>query len=99
MRGGNLVLRGLAVQMTNPKAALQWIAIVGLGLGPNAPAWVGATLVVVATVLSITVHLAYAATFSAAPVVTFYRRARRWIDGALGAFFGYAAWRLANYRE
>lgn len=99
MRGGNLVLRGLTIQMTNPKAALQWIAIVGLGLGPDAPVWVGVTLIVVATTLSIVIHLAYAATFSTSPVIAFYRRTRRWIDGALGSFFAYAAYRLATYRE
>lgn len=31
-------LRGLTIQMTNPKAVLAWIAIVSLGLQPEAPA-------------------------------------------------------------
>ena len=39
--------RGLAIQLTNPKAALTWVAIISLGLNPDAP--VG---VVVALVLS-----------------------------------------------
>lgn len=84
--------------MTNPKAALHWIAIVGIGLGAGAPLWVGITLVVSTTLLSLLGHLAYAVAFSTAPVVAFYRRARRWIEGALGLFFGVAAFKIATYR-
>lgn len=97
--GKNLFFRGLSVQMTNPKAALQWIAIVGLGLGPEAPTWLGVTLIVVATTLSLLVHLLYAITFSTTPVVAFYRRSRRWIEGALGAFFVFAAYKIATYKQ
>lgn len=94
--GDNLFWRGLSVQMTNPKAALHWIAIVSIGLGPDAPVWLGIALVLSATALSVLGHLAYAVTFSTRPVVAFYRRARRWISGALGVFFTYAAVRLAT---
>ena len=98
-KGKNLFLQGLAIQMTNPKAALQWIAIVGLGLGADAPLWVGLTLIVTATVLSIVVHLLYAITFSTQPVIMFYQRSRRWIEGALGLFFTFAAYKIATYRN
>lgn len=97
-RGNNLYLRGLAIQMTNPKAALQWIAIVGIGLGADAPAWVGGILIASTAVMSIAGHLAYAVTFSTRPVMAFYRRTRRWIEGALGLFFSFAAFKLATYR-
>ncbi len=97
-RGENLYLRGLAIQLTNPKAALHWIAIVGIGLGPDAPIWVGITLIVSATVVSAVGHLAYAITFSTRPVVAFYKRARRWIEGALGVFFSVAAYKIATYK-
>lgn len=93
--GQNLFLRGLAIQMTNPKAALHWIAIVGIGLGPGAPLWLGVTLIVSATAMSLAGHLAYALTFSTRPVVACYARARRWIETALGAFFTFAAFKLA----
>ncbi len=98
-KGGNLFLRGLTIQMTNPKAALHWIAIVAIGLGPNAPLWVGLSLILSATVLSILGHLAYAITFSTRPVVAFYNRARRWIEAGLGVFFAFAAFKLATYRS
>lgn len=97
-RGGSLYLRGLTIQMTNPKAALHWIAIVGIGLGADAPLWVGIALIVSATAMSLLGHLAYAITFSTRPVVAFYQRARRWIDGALGLFFTFAAFKIATFR-
>jgi amino acid exporter len=34
-------IRGFTIQMTNPKAALSWIAVIALGLPENAPVWVG----------------------------------------------------------
>ena len=49
--------RGLLVQMTNPKAALAWVAIISLGLQPNAPVWVAGLIVVGTTVLSVIIHL------------------------------------------
>lgn len=97
-QGRNLYAYGLLIQMTNPKAALHWVAIVGLGLGADAPLWMGLTLIGTTTLLSIAGHLAYAVTFSTRPVVLFYRRARRWIDGALGVFFTVAAYKVATYR-
>jgi len=98
MRGANMFARGLIIQMTNPKAALQWIAIVAIGIGPQAPAAVGAALVISATALSILGHLAYALTFSTTPVIRFYTRARRGIEGALGVFFVFASVKLATAR-
>ena len=44
-RGGNLYWHELLIQMTNPKTALHWIAIVGIGLGAGSPLWVGTALV------------------------------------------------------
>lgn len=91
-------LHGLVVQMTNPKAALAWIAIVSLGLGPNAPAWVAAFIVAGTTIFSIVIHLAYAFLFSMTRMVHAYGRARRWIQGALGVFFTIAGIRLLTAR-
>ena len=98
-QGGGLYWRGLLIQMTNPKAALHWIAIVGIGLGADAPVWVGVLLVVTTTALSIAGHLAYALLFSTETVVEFYQRARRWIDGLLGVFFVFAAFKIAAFRS
>ncbi|MEK9754656.1 MAG: hypothetical protein VW338_15790 [Rhodospirillaceae bacterium] len=60
--------------------------------------WVGAALVASATTPSIAGHLAYAVTFSTRPVIAFYARARRWIEGVLGVFFTFAAFKIATYQ-
>ena len=70
-RGKNLYLQGVAIQLTNPKAALQWIAIVGIGLGDQAPLWVGLSLILIATTLSLAVHVLYAITFSTTPTIKY----------------------------
>jgi len=44
-------------------------------------------------------HLAYAVAFSTQPVIAFYRRARRWVDGLLSVFFTFAAFQLATFRN
>lgn len=90
------MLRGLLVQMTNPKAALSWIAVMTLGLRADAPLWVGAAIVGGTTLISLGGHLTYAIAFSTAPMVAAYRRARRIIETALGGFFCFASYRLAN---
>jgi len=82
--------RGYIIQMTNPKAALAWIAIISLGLQEGAPLWVGAVIVLGTFALSIVIHLLYAVAFSTPVMVRVYGKARRVIQGALGAFFALA---------
>ncbi len=76
-----------------------WIAIVAIGLGNEAPMWVGMALILIATILSLAVHVLYAVTFSTAPVVMAYQGARRWIQGSTGLFFSFAAYKIATYRQ
>jgi threonine/homoserine/homoserine lactone efflux protein len=89
-----LFRRGLSIQMTNPKAAISWIAIMTLGLSNGAPWWVAAIIVGLLTSLSVVMHLAYAQAFSAARVAAGYRRVRRRFEAATGAFFSYASYKL-----
>jgi len=92
------MVRGYIIQMTNPKAALAWIAIISLGLQDGAPVWVGVAIVVGTFILSIIVHLMYAIAFSTPFMVHLYGRARRIIQGMLGAFFVIAGIKLLTSR-
>ena len=92
-------LRGLTVQMTNPKAALAWVAIISLGLQADAPMWVGVVLVIGTGALSILIHCLYALAFSTRTMVRLYGMARRWIQGLLGAFFCFAGIKLLTSRS
>lgn len=90
--------RGFTIQMTNPKAALAWIAIISLGLSAQAPFWVAFVIVAGTTILSIVIHLLYALAFSTPPMVRLYAKARRWIQGTLGIFFTFAGLKLLTSR-
>ncbi|MCK7615805.1 LysE family translocator [Roseibium sediminicola] len=93
------LIRGYVVQMTNPKAALAWIAIISLGLQQDAPFWVGAVIVCGTTILSITIHVLYAVAFSTPVMVRIYGRARRFIQMLLGGFFAFAGVKLMLSRS
>lgn len=91
--------RGYIIQMTNPKAALAWIAIISLGLQEGAPLWVGAVIVLGTFALSIIIHLLYAVAFSTPAMVRIYSSARRSIQAVLGTFFALAGLRLLTSRS
>ncbi|MGL4489949.1 MAG: LysE family translocator [Rhizobiaceae bacterium] len=91
--------RGYIVQMTNPKAALAWVAIISLGLKDGAPLWVGAAIVLGIFVLSFIIHTLYAVAFSTPAMVQVYGRARRGIQAVLGAFFAIAGLRMLINRS
>lgn len=90
--------RGYIIQMTNPKAALAWIAIISLGLQEGAPLWVGAVIVFGTFALSVIIHLLYAVAFSTPVMVRIYGKARRGIQAVLGTFFALAGLRLLTSR-
>ncbi|HEV7371175.1 LysE family translocator [Arenibaculum sp.] len=89
-------LRGWGIHLTNPKAILAWIAIISLGLKPGAPPWVAAAIVGGTMVFAVCFYTLAAVAFSTPAMVRFYGRARRWIDGFLGVFYTFAAFRLAS---
>jgi threonine/homoserine/homoserine lactone efflux protein len=86
--------RGLAVQMTNPKAAFTWVAIISLGLDESAPSWVAVSIIAGTTIRSVAIHVAYATLFSIPAMGRLYSKARRWIEGGLSAFFAFAGFKL-----
>lgn len=91
-------LRGFTIQMTNPKAALAWIAIISLGLQPGAPLWISLAIVAGTTFFSVSIHCIYALMFSTTPMIRIYGKARRTIQGMLGAFFAFAGIKLLTSR-
>jgi threonine/homoserine/homoserine lactone efflux protein len=91
-------LRGFTIQMTNPKAALAWIAIISLGLHADAPVWVAIVIVIGTTLLSVIIHATYAVLFSSTGMVRVYGKARRVIQGTLAALFAFAGVKLLTNR-
>jgi threonine/homoserine/homoserine lactone efflux protein len=76
---------GLALMLLNAKAGFFWVSLTGVLLGPDlAPA--GAVLAVtVAVLLSLAWHGLLALAFSSSGLTRLYARARRGIEGVLGA--------------
>jgi amino acid exporter len=91
--------RGYIIQMTNPKAALVWIAIISLGLKEGAPLWVAASIVVGTFIMSVVLHGLYAVAFSTPIMVSLYSKSRRAIQGVLGTFFAFAGLKLLTHRS
>ncbi|MFK5733012.1 LysE family translocator [Pseudomonas urmiensis] len=92
--GIKLYQKGLLMHLTNPKALLGWIATMTLGLGPAATNSTVALILAGCALLSITIFFGYAIVFSTAPMVSAYRRARRWIEASLAIVFGSAGLKL-----
>lgn len=82
-RGG--FAAGLALMLLNAKAGFFWVSVTGLLLGPHASPATGLIVVAAAVALSLLWHTVLAIAFSGGPAVRLYRRARRRIEGALGA--------------
>lgn len=87
-------LAGFVLQVTNPKAIAFWLAIAAVGGVGHAPAPVIVLFVVLAWINSFVGHAAYALLLSAAPVRSLLVRFRSWVEGALGAFFVFAGYKL-----
>lgn len=98
VRYGGLYRRGLLLHLTNPKAIFAWLSIMSLGLRPDMPPSILPLILLGCVGLGILIFCTYAVVFSSAPVVAAYRRLRRWIEGTIAAFFGFAAFHLLTGR-
>lgn len=92
-------LRGLTVQMTNPKAIFAWIAVIALSLRPDPPLWVWFAVVGGGTTISALLHVVFAIAFSTRSMIRAYTAGRRWIQGVLGVFFAFAGIKMLTSRN
>lgn len=91
---GRWLMRGLVLNLSNPKAVLAWMAALSVGLGADD----GLASVTIATLgcaaIGFAIYATYAAAFSLAAIMQGYARLRRWIDGAVAALFALAGFAL-----
>ncbi len=97
-KAGSNISHGFLMQLINPKAMVFWLAVAALGGLGTAPLLVVLIFLVGAFVISFAGHGAWAFALSSAPFRALYARGRRWVEGALGAFFAFAAFKLATTR-
>ncbi|MEM7731800.1 MAG: LysE family translocator [Pseudomonadota bacterium] len=93
-----LFWQGYALQVTNPKAIAFWLAIATVGAVIGAGLTITLIFVFGAFLISFAAHGAWSLMLSTTPVRKAYARARRWIEAALGAFFVFAAFKIATER-
>lgn len=86
--------RGALMHMGNPKAVLSWLALMSLGVGPNASTAHLAAAFGGCVLLGTLIFFGYAVLFSTAPMARGYARSRRWVEGALAMVFAGAGLRL-----
>lgn len=91
-----LFAAGYALQVTNPKAIMFWLAIAAVGAVEGAPVPVIAAFVAGAFAISFVMHAAWAVFLSSGPIRAAYAGGRRWIEAALGTFFTFAAYKMAT---
>ena len=82
------------MHLGNPKSVLGWVAIMSLGLKPDATLGMVALAYGGCVFLAVLIFLGYALLFSTAPMVRAYAQARRWLEGVLALFFAGAGIRL-----
>lgn len=87
-------LRGLAIHLTNPKSIFAWLAIITIGVRPDAPIWVSFVIVGLCWLMGMGVFGGYALAFSTNRMVRIYTSFRRWIEGTTSVVFGLAGLKL-----
>ncbi|MCC0041068.1 MAG: LysE family translocator [Rhodobiaceae bacterium] len=87
-------LRGLMLNLSNPKAVVAWMAALAMGMGADS----GSGHVILATATCIALgflnYMFHAIAFSLPGFMAVYRRFRRWIEGAVSALFALAGFGL-----
>ncbi|NOU07901.1 MAG: LysE family translocator [Hyphomicrobiaceae bacterium] len=87
-------VRGYLMHLTNPKAILGWIAIMAIGLRPDAPSAILLAMLFGCLGISMFFNCGYALLFSTEPMVRGYRKVRRWVEGCLAGIFVFAGFKL-----
>lgn len=91
---GAMYRRGVLMHVGNPKAILSWLALMSLGIGAHASTQSLALAFGGCVAIGMLIFFGYALLFSTAPMVKWYARARRWIEGTLATAFAGAGLRL-----
>lgn len=80
--------RGLTTSITNPKAAIYFLGIFGVGIGADTPTWVRIVIVGACVAISLGWYTILALLLSTARAQRSYLRLQRPIDFVAGATFG-----------
>ncbi len=91
---GRWFMRGLILNLSNPKAVFAWMAALAVGLDPSDGIAAVTLATVICAVIGVANYLVWALVFSLGGVMGAYARMRRGIDGVVAALFGIAGFGL-----
>lgn len=93
-----LIMRGAALHITNPKSILFFGALYSIGMPADASPMQLATVVGAVGLQATIVYSGYAMLFSAPSMTRLYIGLRRWFEGAFAIGFGLASLKIATAR-
>lgn len=95
-REGRWFLRGLALNLSNPKAVFAWMAALSMGMGSGAESGFVVTATAICMGVGFANYALYALVFSLPGVMAGYRRCSRWINGTVAGLFAWAGLSLMH---
>jgi len=90
----NFFLRGVFIHITNPKPIFAWIATLALSVTQTSSPVIYAVTIAGGVLISLTVNLSYAVSFSSDSVSRFYRKFHHWFETIFGTMFAAAGIKL-----
>ncbi|MBX2870340.1 MAG: LysE family translocator [Acidiferrobacterales bacterium] len=86
----NWFVKGLILNMSNPKSVLAWLAALSVGVSPgdSGSAIIAPTLVCI--LVGFANNALYSMLFSVGGMMKTYRKCRRWISGVVATLFAFA---------
>ena len=87
---GNWFLRGLMLNLSNPKSVIAWMAALSVGLDPSDTVASVTSATLVCVVVAFANNAFYTVVFSTSGMMSAYERSRRWIDGIVAGLFAAA---------
>ena len=87
-------LQGVLIHIANPKPIFAWLATIALGVSQSSPPAVYFLIVIGGTLISLTINLTYAVSFSTDTVARTYARLHRWFEITFGLMFTAAGIKL-----
>ena len=83
-------LRGIILNVSNPKTVIAWMTALSVGLDPSDDAYALAAGFMVCVLVGFFTNGMYSILFSAGRVTKSYRRINRWVNGVASMLFSFA---------
>ncbi|WP_421868225.1 LysE family translocator [Motiliproteus sp.] len=83
-------IKGLLLNISNPKSVVAWMAALSIGLDPDDGFWAIVAATTVCIVVGFLANALYSVLFSLEGMMRAYQRCKRWISGAVAGLFAFA---------